>query len=148
MPGTYALRMARPEDDAELFALHAAAAADYPPAIAGEGSQQSLRSLWDARQRDNIRVIEVAGAIRGFIDMVETPEQVEICEFVVDGALRGGGLGTAILRDIARGACPRPVVLSVLKTLPRARSLYERAGFVPIGETRLRIIMRREPIGC
>ncbi|WP_370402343.1 GNAT family N-acetyltransferase [Sulfitobacter sp. JB4-11] len=54
----------------------------------------------------------------------------------VDQAARGTGLGTALLdavKDTARTQGLTAVRLDVIDTNPRARALYERQGFVPVG---------------
>ena len=59
--------------------------------------------------------------------------------FVADAA-RGQGLGSALLdaiMDEARNGGARAVRLDVIDTNPRARSLYERKGFVATGEEHL-----------
>jgi len=55
-----------------------------------------------------------------------------------DPAHRSTGVGTAVLDHLVRWAAARDlrVHLDVAAANPRARTLYERAGFVATGETR------------
>lgn len=61
----------------------------------------------------------------------------------VDSAARGLGIGTALLSaasDHARKSGARAVCLSVVDGNPRARALYERRGFMPIGSGTLGLL--------
>ncbi|WP_043471904.1 GNAT family N-acetyltransferase [Arthrobacter sp. Rue61a] len=61
----------------------------------------------------------------------------------VDRTARGSGVGTALLDaayDLAVTAGASAVRLSVVDTNPRARSLYERQGFVPRNSGNLGIL--------
>jgi len=63
------------------------------------------------------------------------PDHLRIAALAVDAAARGKGLGSRLLEavfDKARQEGFRAVRLKVVDTNPRARQLYERAGFVVV----------------
>lgn len=79
----------------------------------------------------------LGGAWRGFwvqVDVHPHPADELLLEaLAVDPAVRGQGVGTALLRAVyafAREHGYRAVRLGVVDTNPRARALYEREGFV------------------
>lgn len=145
MPGTYRLRPPRPGEDDLLFALHRKAMEPYVVATWGPWDDNLQREFWARPRAGVLSVVEVDGAVCGFVELRETGGLVEVVNLELGAAWRGRGLGTAILRDVIRDAHPRPVVLQVLKANPRARKLYERLGFEPTGETATHIVMRRHP---
>ncbi len=85
------------------------------------------------------RVVEVGGAVAGYIVARIVAEQGEIANIAVDQAHRGTGLGGTLL-DAAIAACDaglcEAVWLEVRVSNVAARRLYERHGFVQIGRRR------------
>jgi ribosomal protein S18 acetylase RimI-like enzyme len=148
VPGQYTLRPPRPEEDALLFALHREAIEAYVAATWGAWDDGVQRDLWSRERAGVLSVVEVDGAVCGFLELLEAEVHVEVVNLELAATHRGSGLGTAILRDIARRACPRPVLLQVLKANPRARDLYGRLGFEPTGESATHVFMRRDPTDC
>jgi len=64
------------------------------------------------------------------------PDTVVLDGICVDHAARGRGIGSALLSaaaDRARKIGASTVQLSVIDANPRARALYERHGFTPVG---------------
>lgn len=64
------------------------------------------------------------------------PNALVLDGICVDRTARGRGIGTALLSaavDKARRIGARKVRLSVVDVNPRARALYERQGFIPVG---------------
>lgn len=101
----------------------------------------SRREPWnDARERKqffeqlsvvSLRIIRVDGEIAGFVDFRPGAERCELHTMIVAPRWQSKGVGAAVLehlRSEAR-ALNRPMVVSVLKTNPRALYFYERQGF-------------------
>lgn len=91
-------------------------------------------------------VVLVDGAPGGRLIVWRGDEQISIVDIALLPRLRGGGVGTRLLRPIldegdARGV---PVVIYVERLNP-ALTLYERLGFVPAGETGVYLRMERPP---
>jgi ribosomal protein S18 acetylase RimI-like enzyme len=83
------------------------------------------------------RVIEVAGRVAGFATVVARSGAAVLHTLCVLPEFQGRGVGASVTRDLVRQshAEGRDVVLSVLKSNPRARGLYARLGFVVDGES-------------
>lgn len=101
----------------------------------------SRREPWnDARERKqffeqlsvvSVRIIRVDGEVAGFIDFRPGAKSCELHTMIVVPQWQSKGVGTAVLehlRSEAR-ALKQPMVLSVLKTNPRALYFFERQGF-------------------
>jgi GNAT superfamily N-acetyltransferase len=87
------------------------------------------------------RTLSVPAALRASLVLSVLARSADPDALVLDGvcvdrASRGTGTGTALLgaaADRARRVGARVVRLSVVDGNPRARALYERRGFVPVG---------------
>ena len=82
-------------------------------------------------------VIEIDGERAGRLRLVQADDHAELAGLQLLPAHQGHGIGTYLIEQFlveARrsGLAPR---VAVEKDNPRARSLYERLGFVPVGET-------------
>ena len=101
----------------------------------------SRREAWnDARERKqfyeqlsvtSIRVIRVDAKMAGFIDFRRGPDGCRLHTMIIAPDWQSKGVGAIVigrLRNEAQ-ALQQPLMLSVLKTNPRARSFYEREGF-------------------
>ncbi len=118
------------------------ALADAPEAFATTHAQASERPDrwwidWTARSADgdgqamflawhDDRAVGIAGAYGG-------PERFDVISMWVDPAVRGEGVGAALLDAAIAFAGDAPVYLSVTETNEPAKRLYERRGFVPTG---------------
>ncbi len=87
-------------------------------------------------------IIVMDGADVGFISVVESAATMFLAGIYVCATARRHGIGTAILRDLIATAVKqsKPLTLQVLKVNP-ARRLYERMGFVTMGETSSHFLM-------
>jgi ribosomal protein S18 acetylase RimI-like enzyme len=101
----------------------------------------SRREAWnDARERKqfyeqlsvtSIRMIRVDAEVAGFIDFRQGADGCRLHTMIIVPAWQSKGVGAIVidrLRNEAQ-ALNQPLLLSVLKTNPRARSFYEREGF-------------------
>ena len=76
-----------------------------------------------------------------------TDDYIELCGIQLLPAIQRHGIGTAIIEDLkAQAAAARiPLDLGVEKDNPDARKLYERLGFVQVGETEQECKLRWNP---
>ncbi|WP_460713295.1 GNAT family N-acetyltransferase [Nocardioides dilutus] len=88
-------------------------------------------------------VIEIDGERAGRLRVVRAPDHVELAGIQLLPAHQGHGIGTHLVEQIVTDArrAGLPVRLSVEKDNPRARSLYERLGFVEVGETESDVLL-------
>jgi ribosomal protein S18 acetylase RimI-like enzyme len=88
-------------------------------------------------------VIEIDGERAGRLRVVRAPDHVELAGIQLLPAHQGHGIGTHLVEQIVTDArrAGLPVRLSVEKDNPRARGLYERLGFVAVGETESDVLL-------
>jgi ribosomal protein S18 acetylase RimI-like enzyme len=88
-------------------------------------------------------VIEIEGERAGRLRVVRAPDHVELAGIQLLPAHQGHGIGTHLVEQIVTDArrAGLPVRLSVEKDNPRARALYERLGFVAVGETESDVLL-------
>ncbi|MEU4399015.1 GNAT family N-acetyltransferase [Micromonospora orduensis] len=92
-------------------------------------------------------VVEVGGAFAGCVALRPAPDGHWLEHFYLAPRLQGGGIGTAVLRELLTW-CDRagtPVRLNVLRG-SAARRLYERHGFTLDHEDPVDVFMIREPV--
>lgn len=104
----------------------------------------TLRPRWHVEQ---VRIICRGGADIGWLQSVPADGTLFIVQFFIEGALRGQGIGTAVLTRIieAAGANGQDVALDVVKQ-NRAVRLYRRLGFQITGGDGPKYAMRRSRI--
>lgn len=148
----HALRPATPDDEAFLFELYASTRAEEIAAWGWPPAQRDvfLRMQFLAQQRSYAaqfpgaehRIILIDGARAGRLLVSREPGRRRLVDIALLPQHRGAGVGTALLRDLLAGAaaCGEEVLLHVLKGNPAAR-LYERLGFVKVGETETHLAM-------
>jgi len=95
-------------------------------------------------------VVEVGNERVGRLRITRTADCIELCGIQLRPGFQRHGIGTAIIEDLkARAAAARiPVELGVEKDNPDARKLYERLGFVHVGETDQEFRLRWDPRRC
>jgi len=96
---------------------------------------------WAARHFSRI-ILD--GAAIGTVSIDEMSDHLVLAEFYIRPPFHRRGIGTEILGRVVAAADSKglPVKLQVLKWNP-ARSLYERHGFVTVGETETHFLMER-----
>ncbi|MDX2644717.1 GNAT family N-acetyltransferase [Streptomyces sp. PA03-1a] len=102
--------------------------------------------LRDAFAPEHTWVIDVGGGLAGCVALRPAGDAHWLEHFYVDPRLQGGGIGTAVLRELLE-RCDRdgvPVRLNVLRG-SAARRLYERHGFTVDTEDPVDVFMVREP---
>ena len=88
-------------------------------------------------------VIEIEGERAGRLRVVRTPDAVEVAGIQLLPAHQGHGIGTHLIEQLvveAHGG-GLPARATVENDNPRARALYERLGFVAIGENGAETVM-------
>ena len=81
----------------------------------------------------------VNGRLRGFVLSRLAADEAEILTIAVDAAFQGRGIGRALLSENLRQASnagAKAMFLEVAKDNAPALALYERFGFVQVGERR------------
>ncbi|KAI2613564.1 acyl-CoA N-acyltransferase [Hypoxylon fragiforme] len=118
------------------------ASAYSPAAIEAEilNAEKNRTSIFVAR--------DDAGAVRGFVQFArgvsdpnlpaaEAASHAEFCRLYVDTAAHGKGIGSkliAAVEDAARAEGFKVVWLTVWENHPNAHRLYQRQGYVKVGE--------------
>ncbi len=89
-------------------------------------------------------ILRQDGESVGFLTAIQHPQHVELHTLCIALEHQNGGLGTTVSRRLIAEARnqKRGVILSVLRSNPRARLLYERLGFIRSGESAHHIHMR------
>jgi ribosomal protein S18 acetylase RimI-like enzyme len=97
----------------------------------------------------SLSVLELEGARVGRLRVVRPGDLVELAGLQILPAYQGRGLGSEVVRGLAAEAHADrlPLELDVEADNPRARALYERLGFQPVGENDGEIRMRLDPPG-
>lgn len=146
MTGSVALRPARAEDYNFALALYVETTRPYSLAfMPWVEAVESARfaQLWAP---SDIRIITLDGLDVGWVEAIDTGDEILLKQISVQPSQQGRNIGTEIMETLLREweATGKPIVLGVLKNNP-ARRLYQRLGFATVGETDLKYLMRREP---
>jgi len=140
------LRPALPEDEPFLYELYCTTRADEIAAFGWDRAQQEafLQLQFRGQQRHyqdqqldvDSRVILGDGAPIGQIIVMRSDREIRLADIALLPENRRSGIGTSLIADLCREArqSGRPVTLHVEKS-SRATGLYERLGFVTVGET-------------
>ena len=82
-------------------------------------------------------VIEVNNERAGRLRITRTADYIELSGIQLLPGIQRNGIGTAIIENLKAQAAAAgiPVDLGVEKDNPNARKLYQRLGFVQVGET-------------
>ncbi len=137
-------RPVRPEDRAELGALHHRTYRDHFDGYLFleqedrvEDSRREVRQIlegrWGAFVADGSRVALQDGRLRGAVLTVRGAEGVLIAQVMVDPEAQGRGMGGGLLTESIEGLRAHgdgPIYLNVTEGNRRAVRLYERLGFV------------------
>jgi ribosomal protein S18 acetylase RimI-like enzyme len=91
-------------------------------------------------------IVEVEGEPAGRLYVHRGKTDIRIMDISLAPDFRGRGLGTELLRALIREAEANGAKLSIhVESTNPARSLYERLGFVPVGEHGIYVLMERPP---
>lgn len=97
----------------------------------------TTQQVRDALSGNVISVVEVDGERVGRLRVVRRDGIIELAGIQLVPKAQGCGVGTAIIESIKAEAAAAGVALelAVEKDNPNARRLYDRLGFVEVGET-------------
>jgi GNAT superfamily N-acetyltransferase len=92
-------------------------------------------------------VVEVDNQSAGRLRIARTVGCIELCGIQLRPDIQRHGIGSAIIEDLKAQAAAVgiPLDLGVEKDNPEARKLYERLGFVQVGETEQECRLRWSP---
>jgi ribosomal protein S18 acetylase RimI-like enzyme len=150
------LRPIVPDDEEFLFRLYASTRESEFSALGWNRAQMEplLRMQFTAQRhwyetaypRSDQQIAVIDGAPAGRIIVHRTADAVVLVDIALMPEHRGKGIGEMLLRDLLEESASRclPVRLQVLKNNPAAR-LYERLGFVKIGQDQMYWHMERQP---
>jgi ribosomal protein S18 acetylase RimI-like enzyme len=147
-PPDWQLRPVEAADRDLLFDMHRQTMFEYVDAVWGWDEEVHNRFFDERFVLDGRRqVIQVGEHDVGMVEIWDEPSRLVLASIRVLPEWQCRGLGKAIIRSVlARGSSTgQPVVLSVLKVNVRARRLYEREGFLVVGETPTNVHMQAEP---
>jgi [ribosomal protein S18]-alanine N-acetyltransferase len=99
----------------------------------------SAAAFWNELAETDTRHYVVAlldGTVVGYAGLAIFGDEAHVLTIGVTRTVQGGGIGTALLRDLLAAAGPRRVLLDVRVDNAVAQRLYERHGFVPIARRR------------
>jgi len=88
-------------------------------------------------------IIVSSGSGIGWLQISETPEEIYLGQLYVTPSMQNRGIGTAVVRRLCDRASQqrKALTLEVMKN-NRARLLYERLGFDPVGSSKYKFNMR------
>ena len=141
------LHSAQPEDEPFLFEVYASTRLDEVAAWGWNAAQQQafLRMQFSAQQRtypleslqDDHWIILLNERRIGRIIIFRTDDELRLADIALLPEYRNAGIGTLLIQDLLAEAAAvgKPVRLRVLQSNSAAARLYERLGFVKIGES-------------
>lgn len=139
----YSFRQAKPEDYEFLYNLHVLAMREYVELL--WGWEESWQRDYYTRKFDPLtrKIIIIAGRDAGVLVIEHQEEELYLGLIEILPEFQGRGVGSAIIVDLIAQAreMNRPLSLHVLKSNDSARRLYERLGFVMVGEEEYRLKM-------
>lgn len=142
---TYTLRAMTPEDREFLFLLYGSvrqeefAQVSWPPETLHVFLQQQFHAQHEYYQQvystADFLIIESAGVSIGRLYVHRGTSDIRIVDISLLPEYRNTGIGTHILQQLRNEALDCGKILSIhVEDFNRARTLYDRLGFVPAAE--------------
>jgi ribosomal protein S18 acetylase RimI-like enzyme len=128
------------EDYEFLWRLHNAALKNYVEKTWGWNEEWQRANFKETFNSNDGEIIVVDKADAGFLCVVEKETETVLASIRLLPEFQNKGIGTRIIKNLLVKS-EKPVRLQVLKINP-AKILYERLGFVIIGETETHFVMR------
>ena len=141
----YSFRQCVESDREWAYALKSEAYREVVERQFGPWNETFQRGLFAKRWNPgDSRVIMMGEKAIGLIAVKHREDQVWIDEIQLGAAWRNQGIGTEILRELISSARRenKGLGLQVLKQNTKAKSLYEKLGFVVCGESETHHIMK------
>lgn len=140
----YKIRSATSEDKELIFALKKENLRSYVEKIWGWDEDYQFRDF-DRKFNDihQFFVIEVDSRFAGFLQYYFEHPYFEVANIHLHSEYRGNGIGSNILQYLQKVCITqnRSIRLRCFKENYRAKSLYQRLGFLQIGETETHYIL-------
>jgi GNAT superfamily N-acetyltransferase len=141
------LQQALPEESEFAYQVKKSAFREYVEK--GRGwDEETQRRLHDQRfTPEDFQIVRVGGEPVGFLAIAVADNCLQVHQLFVLPEFQGRGIGLACMERVMEEGrqLRRPLSLKVLKVNPRARTFYERLGFVPVGETDTHNLMEWSP---
>jgi ribosomal protein S18 acetylase RimI-like enzyme len=104
-----------------------------------------FRASFDVAQ---VQIIRVDGADAGFIQTSETAAEINLDQIHLRKEYRSRGIGRQLIGDLQQSAIAKKKALSLAVVRGnRALDLYQRLGFIVIGEDATKLYMRYNTVG-
>ena len=150
------LRPVQPGDEGFLYLVYASTRADELAPLNWSEQQRHafLTMQFDAQSRfyreqfpgAAFQVILRGGVAIGRLYVDRRADEISIIDIALVPEQRGHGIGAALLTDLIEEAdrADKPVRIHVERFNPALR-LYQRLGFVPIGDTGVYLLLEKLP---
>lgn len=138
------LRPATPDEKEFCRELHWRTMRAYVEAIWGWNEAEQSQRFESAFDPSRTQIIEHDGQAIGMLVVDRAADPVKLMSIEIAPGYQNRGYGSAVIGRIVREAKNQAVWLQVLK-VNRAKGLYERLGFVVVGETPTHWQMLRDP---
>ncbi|WP_205622378.1 GNAT family N-acetyltransferase [Xanthomonas arboricola] len=137
------LRIATAGDQPLLFEIHRSVFRNHIEQIWGWDEVWQRKNFASELAITATSIIEYEGCIAGYIQVIDDNEQIYIQNIAISKDFQGKRIGTQLLKGLQADAAVRsvPLVLSVFRTNEAALRLYERLGFLRIGQTETHVEM-------
>ena len=154
---TVTLRPATPDDAPFLLAVYASTREEELALAVGWPDEQKAAFVaaqfqaQDAYYREHYtdatyEVVLVDGEPAGRRYVARWADEIRVMDIALLPAYRGGGVGTALLRELVDEAVAAGKKLSIhVEKMNRARELYERLGFVEAADKGVYVLLERLP---
>lgn len=138
------LRPGREADYEFALSTYLSTMRPYTEELMAWDEQKQIASFAKHWRLEDVQIICVGGEAVGWLQAKEAPTEIVLQQFFVVPGRQRAGIGTEVLRGLLASWKPtaKPIALTVLKNNP-ARRLYERFGFLVVGEEGVKLQMRR-----
>lgn len=140
------LRKAVPEDYGFAESLYVETMKPLLAELGAWHESGAISNFKQYYQPEEVLIILVGGAEAGWLQISESPNDINLVQIHLKEEFRSRGIGSELIQGIMAQAAGRgkAVWLSVVRNNP-ALALYERLGFEEAGEKDYKIQMRWEP---
>jgi ribosomal protein S18 acetylase RimI-like enzyme len=140
----YTLRLATVDDFDFLYDLHKVSLGEYVQATWGWDEAFQRKMFSEGFLQPPVSIILVDGQPSGSLTIASRPEDEYLAGIELHPRVQRRGIGASIVRLVIERAQARrvPATLRVLKVNVGARRLYQRLGFVVVGESETHYDMR------
>lgn len=144
---TISFRPATVDDYEYLYALNEATMRTYAEQTYGTWDEAINRRIFAERWRpETMQIVQIDGQDGGLLEVIPSDTVLHLANIRVAPEYQNHGIGARLVSGVLQDAHSRglPVALRVLKVNP-ARRLYERLGFLIVGETETHHLMEARP---